>query len=66
MRLLTTRERKINMKIIITGGQGFLGQRLARALLEHPSLNLKELLLLDINTPIVNLIFSKQVTWHCE
>ncbi|WKT01092.1 hypothetical protein NYR30_08575 [Gallibacterium salpingitidis] len=54
------------MKIIITGGQGFLGQRLARALLEHPSLNLKELLLLDINTPIVNLIFSKQVTWHCE
>ncbi|EGX6952090.1 SDR family oxidoreductase [Aeromonas hydrophila] len=38
------------MQIIITGGGGFLGQRLARALL-HSSLPFSELLLVDIQEP---------------
>lgn len=38
------------MQIIITGGGGFLGQKLARALL-HSSLPFSELLLVDIQTP---------------
>ncbi|OBX05130.1 hypothetical protein QV06_03915 [Gallibacterium genomosp. 3] len=39
------------MKIIITGGQGFLGQRLAKALLAQTKLPISKLLLLDISTP---------------
>ncbi|MDX7757964.1 D-erythronate dehydrogenase [Aeromonas hydrophila] len=38
------------MQIIITGGGGFLGQKLARALL-HSSLPFSELLLVDIQAP---------------
>lgn len=38
------------MQIIITGGGGFLGQRLAKALLKS-SLSFDELLLVDINMP---------------
>src|SRR5687768_12580522 len=38
------------MQIIITGGGGFLGQRLAKALLKS-SLLFDELLLVDINMP---------------
>lgn len=40
------------MQIIITGGGGFLGQKLARALL-HSSLPFSELLLVDIQAPPV-------------
>lgn len=37
------------MKVIITGGAGFLGQKLARALLEETSpLSVKELILVDV------------------
>jgi nucleoside-diphosphate-sugar epimerase len=38
------------MQIIITGGNGFLGQKLARALL-HSSVSFSELLLVDIQEP---------------
>ena len=42
------------MKIIITGGQGFLGQRLAKTLLQQPQINIKELILVDVNEPIIH------------
>lgn len=38
------------MQIIITGGAGFLGQRLAKALLQNP-IDFNELLLVDVNLP---------------
>lgn len=40
------------MKIIITGGQGFLGQRLAKTLLQHPNIVIDELVLIDVVQPI--------------
>lgn len=40
------------MKIIITGGQGFLGQRLAKTLLSHPHVQVDELILIDVIKPI--------------
>lgn len=39
------------MKIVITGGQGFLGQRLAKTLLSNPQLMIKELILIDVVKP---------------
>lgn len=41
------------MKIIITGGQGFLGQRLAKGLLAQTALPIKELILIDRTAPNV-------------
>ncbi|OBX08615.1 hypothetical protein QV08_04020 [Gallibacterium salpingitidis] len=41
------------MKIIITGGQGFLGQRLARTLLQQKEVVIDELILVDINEPVI-------------
>lgn len=41
------------MKIIITGGQGFLGQRLATALLQQTDIHIKELILADIHEPTI-------------
>jgi len=38
------------MQIIITGGAGFLGQKLAKALLQNP-IDFDELLLVDVNLP---------------
>lgn len=40
------------MKIVITGGQGFLGQRLAKTLLSNSTLSIDELVLIDIIKPI--------------
>lgn len=40
------------MKVIITGGAGFLGQRLATALLQEHALPFNELVLVDIQQPI--------------
>ncbi|URL02069.1 SDR family oxidoreductase [Avibacterium sp. 20-126] len=40
------------MKIVITGGQGFLGQRLAKALLTQTRLPIEELVLIDLVKPI--------------
>ncbi|MBE2894568.1 D-erythronate dehydrogenase [Spirabiliibacterium falconis] len=39
------------MKIIITGGQGFLGQRLAKALLSSDKVPITELVLIDVIAP---------------
>ncbi|WP_439238869.1 D-erythronate dehydrogenase [Lonepinella sp. BR2919] len=39
------------MQIIITGGQGFLGQRLAKTLLNQSQLNISELVLIDVIQP---------------
>lgn len=41
------------MKIVITGGQGFLGQRLANTLLQQHSIQIQELILVDVNEPII-------------
>lgn len=41
------------MKVIITGGQGFLGQRLARTLLQQQDVKIDELILVDINEPVI-------------
>ncbi|KGQ70536.1 hypothetical protein A1D23_01715 [Chelonobacter oris] len=41
------------MKIVITGGQGFLGQRLAKTLLQQNELKIQELILVDVNEPII-------------
>ncbi|MFC0309742.1 D-erythronate dehydrogenase [Gallibacterium trehalosifermentans] len=41
------------MKIVITGGQGFLGQRLAKTLLQQEKVMVDELILVDINEPII-------------
>src|SRR5699024_1828710 len=41
------------MKVIITGGQGFLGQRLARTLLQQQNVKIDELILVDINEPVI-------------
>ncbi|WP_249960626.1 D-erythronate dehydrogenase [Histophilus somni] len=40
------------MKIVITGGQGFLGQRLAKTLLSNSTLSIDELVLIDVIKPI--------------
>lgn len=40
------------MKVVITGGQGFLGQRLARTLLNQHSEKIDELVLIDVVKPI--------------
>lgn len=40
------------MNIIITGGQGFLGQRLAKTLLNQNSIQIDELTLIDVIKPI--------------
>lgn len=40
------------MKIVITGGQGFLGQRLAKTLLNRSDVNIEELVLVDVIKPI--------------
>ncbi|WP_336368783.1 D-erythronate dehydrogenase [Avibacterium paragallinarum] len=40
------------MKIIITGGQGFLGQRLAKTLLKQTALLIEELVLIDVVKPV--------------
>lgn len=40
------------MQIIITGGQGFLGQRLAKTLLNQTALPIGELILIDVVKPI--------------
>lgn len=40
------------MKIVITGGQGFLGQRLARTLLSDKTIPINELVLIDVIQPI--------------
>lgn len=41
------------MKIVITGGQGFLGQRLAKTLLAQSNIKVDELILIDVIKPIV-------------
>ncbi|MGR6980107.1 D-erythronate dehydrogenase [Testudinibacter sp. P27/CKL/0425] len=41
------------MNIIITGGQGFLGQRLATALLQQTEVHINELILVDVNEPVI-------------
>lgn len=41
------------MKIVITGGQGFLGQRLAKTLLQQEKVLIDELILVDINEPVI-------------
>lgn len=40
------------MNIIITGGQGFLGQRLAKTLLSQDKIKIEELVLIDVIKPI--------------
>ncbi|VGM96111.1 Uncharacterized epimerase/dehydratase SAV0553 [uncultured Avibacterium sp.] len=40
------------MNIVITGGQGFLGQRLAKTLLKQTALPIEELVLIDVVKPI--------------
>ncbi|HBO38647.1 MAG TPA: hypothetical protein DD638_08265 [Pasteurellaceae bacterium] len=40
------------MKVLITGGQGFLGQRLAKALLSQQNIVIDELVLLDVIKPV--------------
>jgi uncharacterized protein HI_1014 len=40
------------MKVIITGGQGFLGQRLAKTLLAQNNVHIDDLILIDVVKPI--------------
>ncbi|MFD1805101.1 D-erythronate dehydrogenase [Pasteurella oralis] len=40
------------MKIVITGGQGFLGQRLAKTLLSQSNVVVDELILIDVIKPV--------------
>ncbi|MFZ7343789.1 D-erythronate dehydrogenase [Avibacterium volantium] len=40
------------MNIVITGGQGFLGQRLAKTLLKQTALPIEELVLIDVVKPV--------------
>ncbi len=40
------------MKVVITGGQGFLGQRLAKTLLAQNNVHIDDLILIDVVKPI--------------
>ena len=52
------------MKILITGGAGFLGTRLVRALLQRPQLlgrTLDEIVLADLARPVADLVSNARV-----